>query len=128
MWYDPPFSESATSSARGSSVSRWPRRALSYLPSERHLRPGAACFPSLLAKRGDRSGVGADFVHSYDRVRRNTKACWGIERATQVSGRAACPRQQIGAAFRDAKCGRFHPANTFLVHEIVAKTALGIDL
>jgi hypothetical protein len=30
--------------------------------------------------------------------------------------------------FRDARCGRFHPANTFLVHKIVAKTALGIDL
>jgi hypothetical protein len=31
--------------------------------------------------------------------------------------------------FRDARCGGcFHPAKTFLVHEIVAKTALGIDL
>jgi len=30
--------------------------------------------------------------------------------------------------FRDARCGRFHPANTFLTHEIVGKTALGIDL
>jgi hypothetical protein len=29
---------------------------------------------------------------------------------------------------RDARCGRFHPANSFLVHELVAKTALGIDL
>jgi hypothetical protein len=30
--------------------------------------------------------------------------------------------------FRDARCGRFHPANTFLIDEIVAKTALGIDV
>lgn len=29
---------------------------------------------------------------------------------------------------RDARLGRFHPANSFLTHEIVAKTALGIDL
>ena len=30
--------------------------------------------------------------------------------------------------FRDARYGRFHPANSALVHEIVGKTALGIDL
>ena len=29
---------------------------------------------------------------------------------------------------RDARLGRIHPANSFLTHEIVAKTALGIDL
>jgi alkylation response protein AidB-like acyl-CoA dehydrogenase len=29
---------------------------------------------------------------------------------------------------RDARLGRIHPANRFLTHEIVAKTALGIDL
>jgi alkylation response protein AidB-like acyl-CoA dehydrogenase len=29
---------------------------------------------------------------------------------------------------RDARLGRIHPANTFLTHEIVAKTALGISL
>ena len=30
--------------------------------------------------------------------------------------------------FRDARLGRIHPANAFLTHEIVAKTALGIGL
>jgi len=30
--------------------------------------------------------------------------------------------------FRDARLGRIHPANSFLTHEFVAKTALGIDL
>ena len=35
---------------------------------------------------------------------------------------------ELERLFRDARCGRFHPANTFLTHEIVAKTALGIDL
>ena len=29
--------------------------------------------------------------------------------------------------FRDARCGRFHPANSLLTHEIIGKTALGID-
>jgi alkylation response protein AidB-like acyl-CoA dehydrogenase len=29
---------------------------------------------------------------------------------------------------RDARLGRIHPANTFLTHEVVAKTALGIGL
>jgi alkylation response protein AidB-like acyl-CoA dehydrogenase len=58
------------------------------------------------------------------------EACWRIvDKAMDVSGGAgmfrANPLEQL---FRDARCGRFHPANTFLVHEIVAKTALGIDL
>lgn len=30
--------------------------------------------------------------------------------------------------FRDARLGRIHPANSFLTHEFVAKTALGINL
>lgn len=29
---------------------------------------------------------------------------------------------------RDARLGRIHPANSFLAHEVIAKTALGIDL
>jgi len=29
---------------------------------------------------------------------------------------------------RDARLGRIHPANAFLTHEVVAKTALGISL
>jgi len=28
--------------------------------------------------------------------------------------------------FPDARLGRIHPANSFLTHEVVAKTALGI--
>ena len=35
---------------------------------------------------------------------------------------------ELERLFRDARCGRFHPANSNLPHEIVAKTALGIDL
>jgi alkylation response protein AidB-like acyl-CoA dehydrogenase len=58
------------------------------------------------------------------------EACWRIvDQAMEVSGGAGMFRaNELERLFRDARCGRFHPANTFLVHEIVAKTALGIDL
>ena len=58
------------------------------------------------------------------------EACWRIvDRAMEVSGGAGMFRgNELEQLFRDARCGRFHPANTFLTHEIVAKTALGIDL
>ncbi len=58
------------------------------------------------------------------------EACWRIvDRAMEVSGGAGMFRSnELEQLFRDARCGRFHPANTFLVHEIVAKTTLGIDL
>ncbi len=58
------------------------------------------------------------------------EACWRIvDRAMEVSGGAGMFRKnELERLFRDARCGRFHPANTFLTHEIVAKTALGIDL
>ncbi|HEY7580045.1 MAG TPA: acyl-CoA dehydrogenase family protein [Acetobacteraceae bacterium] len=58
------------------------------------------------------------------------EACWRIvDLAMEVSGGAGMFRtSELERLFRDARCGRFHPANTFLVHEIVGKTALGIDL
>jgi alkylation response protein AidB-like acyl-CoA dehydrogenase len=58
------------------------------------------------------------------------EACWRIvDRAMEVSGGAGMFRaNELERLFRDARCGRFHPANTFLVHELIAKTALGIDL
>lgn len=58
------------------------------------------------------------------------EACWKIvDLAMEVSGGAGMFRSnELERLFRDARCGRFHPANTFLTHEIVAKTALGIDL
>lgn len=58
------------------------------------------------------------------------EACWQIvDKAMEVSGGAGMFRiSELERLFRDARCGRFHPANTFLTHEIVGKTALGIDL
>ena len=58
------------------------------------------------------------------------EACWRIvDQAMEVSGGAGMFRaNELERLFRDARCGRFHPANTFLTHEIAGKTALGIDL
>jgi alkylation response protein AidB-like acyl-CoA dehydrogenase len=58
------------------------------------------------------------------------EAAWKIvDLAMEVSGGAGMFKgSELERLFRDARCGRFHPANTFLTHEIVAKTALGIDL
>ena len=58
------------------------------------------------------------------------EACWKIvDIAMELSGGAGMFRgNELERLFRDARCGRFHPANSALVHEIVAKTALGIDL
>jgi alkylation response protein AidB-like acyl-CoA dehydrogenase len=37
-------------------------------------------------------------------------------------------KNELERLFRDARAGRFHPANSALVHEIVAKVTLGIGL
>jgi len=60
----------------------------------------------------------------------SVEACWRVvDLAMEVSGGAGIYRANpLKRLFRDARCGRFHPANSFLVHEIVAKTALGIGL
>ena len=35
---------------------------------------------------------------------------------------------ELERLYRDVRAGGFHPANSALTHEIVGKTALGIDL
>jgi alkylation response protein AidB-like acyl-CoA dehydrogenase len=58
------------------------------------------------------------------------EACWRIvDTAMDVSGGSGMFRgNELERLFRDARCGRFHPANSALVHEIVGKTTLGIGL
>jgi alkylation response protein AidB-like acyl-CoA dehydrogenase len=58
------------------------------------------------------------------------EACWRVvDLAMEVSGGAGMFRSsELERLFRDARCGRFHPANPLLTREIVAKTALGIGL
>ena len=58
------------------------------------------------------------------------ESCWKVvDTAMDLSGGFGMfKRSELERVFRDARCGRFHPANSNLVHEVVAKTALGIDL
>lgn len=52
-----------------------------------------------------------------------------VDTAMDVSGGTGMFKAfELERLFRDARCGRFHPANANLTHEVVAKTMLGIDL
>jgi alkylation response protein AidB-like acyl-CoA dehydrogenase len=52
-----------------------------------------------------------------------------VDLALAVSGGTGMFKtNELERLYRDVRCGGFHPANTLLVHEIVGKTALGIDL
>jgi alkylation response protein AidB-like acyl-CoA dehydrogenase len=52
-----------------------------------------------------------------------------VDLALTVSGGAGMFKgNELERLYRDVRCGGFHPANSPLVHEIVGKTALGIDL
>lgn len=58
------------------------------------------------------------------------ESCWKVvDKAMDVSGgNGMFKSSELERLFRDARCGRFHPATSNLVHEIVGKTALGIDM
>lgn len=50
-----------------------------------------------------------------------------VDLALDVSGGSGMfKRSELERLYRDVRCGGFHPANRFLVHEIVGKTALGV--
>jgi alkylation response protein AidB-like acyl-CoA dehydrogenase len=52
-----------------------------------------------------------------------------VDLAFDVTGGTSMFRtSELERLYRDVRCGGFHPANTFLVHEIVGKTGLGVDL
>jgi alkylation response protein AidB-like acyl-CoA dehydrogenase len=52
-----------------------------------------------------------------------------VDIAMTVSGGAGMfKRNELERLYRDVRAGGFHPANSLLVHEIVGKTVLGIDL
>jgi len=61
---------------------------------------------------------------------RTTEAVWRLaDTAMELSGGFGMfKKSELERLFRDARAGRFHPANSALTHEIVAKTALGIGL
>jgi len=51
-----------------------------------------------------------------------------VDRAMDLTGGGgAFKRSRIEQIFRDARMGRFHPGNTLLAHELIAKMSLGID-
>ncbi|MDP8924127.1 MAG: acyl-CoA/acyl-ACP dehydrogenase [Chloroflexota bacterium] len=52
-----------------------------------------------------------------------------VDLALDMSGGAGMFKaNELERLYRDVRCGGFHPANSALVHEIVGKTTLGIDL
>ncbi len=61
---------------------------------------------------------------------RATEAVWRVvDTAMELSGGFGMfKKSELERLFRDARAGRFHPANSALTHEIVGKTALGIGL
>lgn len=60
---------------------------------------------------------------------RAVEGAWRIvDRAMDVSGGFGMfKKSELERLFRDARAGRFHPANSMLSHEIVGKLALGVD-
>jgi alkylation response protein AidB-like acyl-CoA dehydrogenase len=52
-----------------------------------------------------------------------------VDKALALSGGTGMFKgNELERLYRDVRCGGFHPASTFLTHEIVGKIALGIDL
>jgi alkylation response protein AidB-like acyl-CoA dehydrogenase len=60
---------------------------------------------------------------------RAVEGAWKVvDTALELSGGFGMfKKSELERLFRDARAGRFHPANAALTHELVAKTALGID-
>jgi alkylation response protein AidB-like acyl-CoA dehydrogenase len=60
---------------------------------------------------------------------RAVEGAWKVvDTAMELSGGFGMfKKSELERLFRDARAGRFHPANTALTHEFVAKTALGIN-
>jgi alkylation response protein AidB-like acyl-CoA dehydrogenase len=60
---------------------------------------------------------------------RAVEGAWAIvDRALDVSGGFGMfKKSELERLFRDARAGRFHPANASLTHEVVGKMALGIN-
>jgi len=51
-----------------------------------------------------------------------------VDRAMELSGGFGMfKKNELERLFRDARAGRFHPANSMLTHELLGKMALGID-
>ena len=52
-----------------------------------------------------------------------------VDKALDLSGGFGMyKKSELERLFRDARAGRFHPANAMLTHELVGKLSLGVDL
>ncbi len=50
-----------------------------------------------------------------------------VDLAMEASGgRGMFKKNELERLYRDVRCGRFHPANSMVVHEVVGKSALGV--
>jgi len=50
-----------------------------------------------------------------------------VDLAMDVSGgRGMFKGDELERLYRDVRCGRFHPANSMVVHEVIGKSALGV--
>ena len=60
---------------------------------------------------------------------RTTDGVWRlVDTAMELSGGFGMfKKNELERLYRDARAGRFHPANPALTHELVAKTVFGID-
>jgi alkylation response protein AidB-like acyl-CoA dehydrogenase len=60
---------------------------------------------------------------------RAVEGAWHVaDSALEVSGGFGMfKKSEMERLFRDARCGRFHPANSALAHELIGKMALGIS-
>ena len=60
---------------------------------------------------------------------RVVEGAWRVaDSALEVSGGFGMfKKSEMERLFRDARCGRFHPANSALAHELIGKMALGIN-
>ena len=75
--------------------------------------------------------VGPDwFLRLVAMKHRTVEAAFRVaDRALDLSGGFGMfIKSELERLFRDARAGRFHPANPLLTHEIVGKISLGIDL
>ena len=51
-----------------------------------------------------------------------------VDRAMDLSGGSAVFKSnRLEQIFRDVRMGRFHPGNTLLAHELVAKLCMGLN-
>jgi alkylation response protein AidB-like acyl-CoA dehydrogenase len=50
-----------------------------------------------------------------------------VDLALEASGGAGMFKgNELERLYRDARCGRFHPANWMVAHEVVGKSVLGV--